>query len=637
MRPWTTQDSEELYNIPSWGRGLFRVADSGNLIATPYGPDGGAIDLCALVRELDQRGIQAPVLLRFTDTLRQRIQALAGAFHEAIRSYGYRGRYRGVYPIKVNQQRRVVEDVVRFSAPFHLGLEAGSKPELLVVLTMLDDPEALIICNGYKDDEYIATALLAQKLGRHPVIVLEKFTELDTVLRAARRLKIRPHLGLRARLSKPGRGRWKTSSGDRSKFGLTAREMVLTVRALREAGYLDCLELLHFHIGSQVTAIRSFKEAIREGARLYTELVRMGAPMGLFDVGGGLGVDYDGSRTDFESSVNYSEQEYAAHVVSGIQDACDDAGTPHPDIVTESGRAAVAHHSVLVFNVLGTSSFPTEGRPAAVSADDPDPLQELHEVYQGLSRKNAQESWHDANAARDDALTRFNLGLLSLEDRARIEHLYWQVCGKVRAILRKEDYVPEEMLGLERALADTYYCNFSLFQSAPDSWAIKQLFPCLPLHRLDERPTRRAVLADITCDSDGKLDRFIDLRDVKDVLELHPLNGQPYYLGLFLVGAYQEILGDLHNLFGDTNAVHVSLKPGGGYTLDHVAEGDRVTDVLSYVQYSRKDLIRRVRAISERALEAGTITLSEARTLLRTYQHGLNGYTYLESTDQNPS
>jgi len=630
MSRWTTQDSAELYNIPNWGRGFFSVSDSGHIISTPSGSDNGEIDLWELMQELEQRGIQAPILLRFTDILRERIATIVGAFKEAMTEYGYKGRYRGVFPIKVNQQRPVVEDLVRFNRPYHLGLEAGSKPELLVVLALQDDPEALIICNGYKDEEYIETALLAQKLGRQPFIVVEKFSEIALTLRVARRLGIRPNIGLRAKLSKPGKGRWKTSAGDYSKFGLTVREMVMSVNTLKEAGYLDCLKLLHFHIGSQVTSIRSFKDALREASRTYTELARMGAPMGYFDVGGGMGVDYDGSRTDFESSVNYSEREYAHHVVGAILDACDKTGTPHPDIVTESGRATVAYHSVLVFNILGTTRFPTTGTGSAPREGAPESLIELYEVYQNVSRKNYQESWHDAMALKEDALMGFNMGLFSLEDRAAFEHLFWQTCGRIRACVRQESYVPEELLGLERALADTYFCNFSVFQSAPDSWAINQLFPCLPLQRLDERPDRRAVLADITCDSDGKLDRFIDLRDVKDVLELHPLNEEPYYLGLFLVGAYQEILGDLHNLFGDTNAVHVSLKPGGGYVIDHVAEGDTVTDVLGYVQYDRKALVQRVRAASERALEQKTITLRESRALMRAYQHSLSGYTYLE-------
>jgi arginine decarboxylase len=455
MRPWTTQDSAETYNIVNWSNGFFKINSQGHISATPAGAEGGSIDLYDLVESLQLRGIQAPILLRFPDILRSRIETMVGAFETAIREYEYEGKYRGVYPIKVNQQRLVVEDIVRFSAPHHLGLEAGSKPELLVVLALLEDPDALIICNGYKDDEYIETALLAQRLGRTPVIVIEKFTEIDRVLSVARRLKIRPNIGMRSKLARPGKGRWKTSAGDHSKFGLTAREMVLGVKKLEKEGYLDCLKLLHFHIGSQVTSIRSFKDAVREGARTYAELVRMGAPMGLFDVGGGLGVDYDGSRTDFESSVNYTEQEYAYDIVAGIQAACEKAGISHPNIITEAGRATVAHHSVLLFNVLGVSRFPSEGPVEALEEDAPETLQRMHEACAGITRKNYQEAWHDVIALKEEVLTAFNLGLLSLEDRARAEHLFWQACGRIRSCVRQASYVPEELLGLERSLADT--------------------------------------------------------------------------------------------------------------------------------------------------------------------------------------
>jgi len=631
MRGWTAQDSADLYNIAQWGSGYFHVNDAGHVEVRPDGPGGGAIDLWALFQELQQRGIQPPLLLRFTEVLRARLEALNGAFEAAIRESGYGGRYRGVYPIKVNQQRTVVEDLVRFGRAHGMGLEAGSKPELLVVLALLDDPDALIVCNGYKDDQYIETALLAQKLGRRPIIVIEKSTEVDLVVGVAERLGIRPALGLRARLSRPGQGRWKTSAGERSKFGLTPRELVIAVDRLRALGHLDCLRMLHFHIGSQVTSIRPFKEAVREAARTYVELVAIGAPMGFFDVGGGLGVDYDGSRTDSESSINYSEQEYANDIVAGIKAACDRARVAPPDIITESGRALVAPHSALVFNILGVSTCPTDGPLAPLEEGAVDLLVEMRAVCESINRKTLQEAWHDALSLKEQGLTRFNLGLISLRDRARLEQLFWQACGRIRNVARSLDYVSDDLDVLERGLADIYYCNFSIFQSVPDAWAVKQLFPCLPLHRLAERPTRRAVLADITCDSDGKLDRFIGLRDVKDTLELHPWSPEsPYVLGLFLVGAYQEILGDLHNLFGDTNTVQVSLGAGGRYRIDHVAEGDSVTDVLGYVQYNKGDLIRRVREASERALARGTITLPESRALLRAYRHGLEGYTYLE-------
>ena len=632
MRPWKVKDSLELYSVKAWGKEYFSVSDEGRVLVTPKGAAGGSIDLYELAEELGDRGLQLPLLLRFTDIVQSRIEVLTGAFAKAMAEYDYEGRYRGVYPIKVNQQAHLVADLVRFARPHHLGLECGSKPELLIVLAMLDDPEALIICNGYKDDEYIETALLAQKLGRNPVIVIEQLPEIPLVMRVAERLGVKPRLGLRAKLSRPGKGRWEASAGDHAKFGLSTAALVTAVERLREGGFLDSLELLHFHIGSQVTAIRSFKTALREAARVYTELVRLGAPMGFFDVGGGLGVDYDGSRTTFDSSVNYSETEYAHHVVAEIEAACGRAGVPHPDIVTEAGRAMVAHHSILVFDVLGASSYDTSGTPDKPPEDAPELLREMVELHRNMSSKNVQEYWHDAVALREDALTAFTMGLLSLEHRAALERAYWKVLGKVREIVRKARYVPDELKGLERALADIYYCNFSVFQSAPDAWAIDHLFPCMPIHRLRERPSRRAVLADITCDSDGKLDRFIDLRDVRETLELHPLvEGEPYLLGLFLIGAYQEILGDLHNLFGDTHAVHVSLSEDGGYEIDHVEEGDNVADVLGYVQYRPRDLVNAVRRASEAALKNGRgFTRQDARQLLKHYRDGLDGYTYLE-------
>ena len=631
MASWTASDSNELYNIQGWSRGYFSAAPTGQLMAHPAGPEGGAIDLSALVAELEERGIQAPILLRFTDLLGERVQTIAGAFAQSIADYGYQGRYRGVYPIKVNQQAQLVEDLVEVLRPHHMGLEAGSKPELLVTLALLDDPKALIICNGYKDEEYIETAMLAQKLGRNPILVIEKLSEVDLIIEVATRTGLRPRLGLRSKLSAIGKGHWADSSGDKAKFGLTAMDMVELVRRLKEAGYLDCLQLLHFHIGSQISAIRSFKDAVKEAGRTYTELVRLGAPMGIFDVGGGLGVDYDGSQTNFRSSMNYSEQEYANDIVSGVQAACDKAKVPHPDIVTETGRALVAHHAALVFNVLGVAQLPTESKPVTLPEDSPQQITDMAEILGQVNARNVRESWHDALAIRTEARSAYTLGLLNLEQRALLEQLFWQICGKVRAIIRDFDFIPDELQKLERSLADTYYCNFSVFQSVPDSWAIGQLFPVVPIHRLNEEPTRRAVLADITCDSDGKLDRFIDRRELKNVLELHPLRPQEeYYLGIFLVGAYQEILGDLHNLFGDTNAVHVRLEEDGGFEIEHVYEGDTVTEVLGYVEYSRDALIKRVRNASERALKQGNITLKESRSLMRHYRSGLEGYTYLE-------
>ncbi len=629
MRGWNVQDSAELYNVRNWGRDFFRINDAGNVEVTPAGPRHDAIDMKTLVDDLQARGIQLPILLRFTDILAFRVRTLATAFHKAIHSYGYKGSYRGVYPIKVNQERHLVEDIVRFAAPYHMGLEAGSKPELLIVLALNDDPEALIVCNGYKDSEFIETALLAQKLGRTPIIVIEKFTELKLVAEISARTGVRPVIGMRAKLASKGSGRWEGSAGDRAKFGLTVREMVDGVKFLTDHGMLDCLQMLHFHIGSQISAIRSVKGALREATRIFCALYKMGVPMKYFDVGGGLGVDYDGSRTNFESSVNYTVDEYAADIVAFLAEACDEANVPHPHIITESGRATAAHHSVLVFNVLGVSEQVVNEDPA-VDDDDPDVIQELREIRDGVTRKNFQEAYHDALAAKEEVLSRFNLSLLDLEQRARCETLFWQICSKILHVVRSLDYVPDELEGLERAMADFYFGNFSVFQSAPDSWAVDQLFPIMPIHRHREKPSRKGIIADITCDSDGKIDRFIDLRDVKDVLDLHPLMGEPYILGVFLVGAYQEILGDLHNLFGDTNAVHVSLAEDGSYSIDHVIEGDTVADVLNYVQFRKADLVRVVRRASEKALKEGRMTMDETKTLMEAYQRGLEGYTYLE-------
>jgi arginine decarboxylase len=629
MRGWSIQDSVELYNIRNWGRDFFRINERGNVEVTPAGPRNGGIDLKALCDDLTRRGISMPILVRFTDILRMRITALAKAFHSAIREYEYKGQYRGVYPVKVNQQRHIVEDLVRFSEPFHMGLEAGSKPELLIVLALSNDPQALIVCNGYKDEEFIETALMARKLGRNPIIVVEKFSEFKLICDVSERMGIRPTVGMRAKLATKGSGRWEGSAGDRAKFGLTVGEMVEGVAYMRSRGFLDCVQLLHFHIGSQVSSIRSIKGALKEAGRIFVELHGLGAPMKYFDVGGGLGVDYDGSRTNFESSVNYTVDEYAADVVAAVSEACDEKGVPHPNIVTESGRATAAHPSVLIFNVLGSPEFPSE-REVTVVEDDPEVLHELKEIHDGLTRKNFQEAYHDVVAAKEDLLSRFNLGLLNLQQRARGERIFWQTCQKILHIVRQMDYVPDDLEGLEKALADTYFGNFSVFQSAPDSWAVDQLFPVMPIHRLNEEPTRRGIIADITCDSDGKIDRFIDLRDVKDVLALHPLNSESYLLGIFMVGAYQEILGDLHNLFGDTHAVHVSLDDDGNYSIDHVIEGDTVTDVLKYVQFGKSDLVRAVRRATEHALKEGRMTMEEAARMITAYQSGLEGYTYLE-------
>jgi arginine decarboxylase len=629
MRGWTVRDSAELYNVANWGAGFFTVNEKGRVEVRPNGNGGPGIDLLDLVGDLERRGLRAPLLVRFSDILKSRVAGMCGAFGKAIEEYGYKGSYRGVYPIKVNQQRHVVEEVIEYGAPFGVGLEAGSKPELLISLALLDTPNALIVCNGYKDRAYIETALLAQRIGRYPIIVIDRFHEIDLVVKTSRELGIRPHLGMRARLSTKGAGKWVESTGDRSKFGLSAAEIVEAVERLRAEDMLDCLELLHFHIGSQITAIRAHKDALREASRIYAGLHEMGAKPRIIDVGGGLGVDYDGSQTNFHSSMNYSVQEYANDVVSFIQEACEEAGLPHPDIVTEAGRSMVAHHSVLIFDVLGVNEVITGKPPEPVSEEDPKVLQDLSEVWSGVSRKNVQEAYHDALQLKEEAATLFSLGYLDLRGRARVERMFWDCCEKILRIVRELPHIPEDLEDLEKGLADTYYGNFSVFQSVPDHWAVKQLFPVMPIHRLNERPTRRGVFADLTCDSDGKIDQFIDVRDVKDVLELHAWNGSPYFIGVFLVGAYQEILGDLHNLFGDTDAVHVRLDDEGRYRVEHVVEGDEVNQVLAYVQYDRSRLIEGVRRTIETAHRAGQITLEESARLRKRYEQGLQEYTYL--------
>lgn len=632
-RKWTIADSAETYGIKAWSNGYFSINDLGHVVGHPRGAEAGSIDLKELVDEVVRRGIGLPLLIRFSDILRSRVVDLHEAFRRAITEYGYKGDYRGVYPIKVNQHRYVVEEITQFGRPYHYGLEAGSKPELLAVMGILDDEEALIICNGYKDEEYIETALMCSKLGRKVLIVVEKFSELELIASTANKIGVKPRIGMRIKLASKGSGRWEGSGGDRSKFGLSTREVVEAVSYLREKDMLSCFELIHFHLGSQISAIRAVKNAMREAGRYFVEIVKLGAPLKYFDAGGGLGVDYDGSQTNFASSMNYTLQEYANDLVFSLQEMCDSAGVAPPTIVTESGRAVVAHHSMLVVNALGVGEFDMGKAPEKLADDASRVVRNLYDTWRDTSSKNVRESYHDALEYREELLTLYSLGSLSLTERVVAEDIFWAICQKILKLVREMREVPEEFEGLERTLSDTYFCNFSMFQSLPDIWAIDQLFPIMPIHRLTEEPTRRAVLADITCDSDGKIDHFIDRRDVKNVLELHPLTaGDEYLLGVFLVGAYQEILGDLHNLFGNTNTVHVSLAPGGGYQIEHVVTGDTVTDVLKYVSYAREDLVARVRRFAEQAVRSSGMSLEETRSLLRMYEEGLSGYTYLERT-----
>jgi arginine decarboxylase len=629
-RAWSVHDASELYEVSRWGNGYFAVNAAGHVQVHPTKEPSRAIDLKELVDRLQLRGISLPVLVRFTDILKHRLGDIHAAFQGAISQHQYQGGYCCVYPIKVNQQRQVVEEVFNFGRPFKFGLEAGSKPELLAVVAIADN-DTPIICNGFKDAEFIETAMLAQKIGRTIIPVVEKYTELGLILDAAEKVGVRPQIGMRVKLAARGSGRWQSSGGFRSKFGLTVTEIMRGLEELKARGMADCLKLLHFHLGSQITNIRIVKGALNEAARVYTELAKLGAGLQIIDVGGGLGVDYDGSQTNFESSMNYTLQEYANDVVYHIQTVCDEASVPHPTIVSESGRAVVAYHSVLVFNVLGVSGFGDEKVPTAASQEWEQPLIDLVETYNNVSARNALEAFHDAQQALDMALSLFNTGYLPLDQRSMAENLFWAICTKLQRIVQTMDEVPEDLQNLDEQLSDTYFCNFSLFQSIPDSWAIKQLFPVMPIHRLNEKPNSHAVLGDITCDSDGKLDRFVDRRDVKKTLRLHSIGRDPYYLGVFLVGAYQEILGDLHNLFGDTHAVHVSLDEQGGAKLDALIKGDTVREVLDYVEFDAEALLGKLRTDVETAVREGRVDYEGAGQLLRFYEDGLHGYTYLES------
>ena len=630
QKSWTIEDSEKLYRIQGWGEPYFSINAAGHVTVSPKGDRGGSLDLCELVESLKQRNLALPLLIRFSDILEDRIERLNSCFARAIARYNYKNVYRGVFPVKCNQHRQLIQDLVRFGQPHHFGLEAGSKPELMIALATLKTPGALLICNGYKDRDYIETAILAQRLGQTSVIVLEQIEEVELAIAASIALGIKPILGVRAKLTTKGVGRWGGSTGDRAKFGLTIPEIIRAVGELEKAGMLDCLQLLHFHIGSQISSISVIKDAIREASHIYVELAKLGANMNYLDVGGGLGVDYDGSKTNFHASKNYNMQNYANDVVAGVKDACDERKIQVPIIISESGRAIASHQSVLVFDVLGTSDVPREV-PEPIDENAHQIPRNLYEIYQSISPENYQEVYHDAIQFKEEAVSLFNLGYLGIAERAKTEQLYWACCNKIQGIARQKEYVSEDLEDLEKVMASIYYINLSVFQSVPDSWAINQLFPIMPINRLDEEPTQRGILADLTCDSDGKIDQFIDLRDVKSVLELHTLKpGEPYYLALFLGGAYQEIMGNLHNLFGDANAVHIQLTPSG-YHIEHVVKGDTMKEVLSYVQYDAESLVESIRRQTEAALQQNKITLSESQLLLQNYERSLSQYTYLQS------
>lgn len=627
---WKIEDSEALYRIEGWGEPYFSINAAGHITVSPKGDRGGSLDLFELVNALKQRNLGLPMLIRFSDILEDRIERLNACFNKAIARYNYPGVYRGVFPVKCNQERHLIEDLVKFGKPHQFGLEAGSKPELMIALALLDTPGALLICNGYKDREYIETAMLAQRLGQTSIIVIEQVEEVDLVIAAHRQLGIKPIVGVRAKLSTQGMGRWGTSTGDRAKFGLTIPEIMGAVDKLREANLLDCLQLMHFHIGSQISAINVIKDAIQEASRIYVELALLGADMKYLDVGGGLGVDYDGSQTNFYASKNYNMQNYANDIVAELKDTCAEKQIAVPTLISESGRAIASHQSVLIFDVLSTSDVPLD-LPEPPQEEESPVIKYLWETYQSINQENYQEFYHDAAQFKEEAISRFNLGILRLQERAKAERLYWACCQKILNITRQQEYVPDELEDLEKIMASIYYINLSVFQSAPDCWAIDQLFPIMPIHRLDEEPIRRGILADLTCDSDGKIDRFIDLRDVKSVLELHTFKPEePYYLGMFLNGAYQEIMGNLHNLFGNTNAVHIQLTPKG-YQIQHIVKGDTMSEVVSYVQYDAEDMVENIRQRCEKALEEKHITLAESQRLLQTYEQSLGRYTYLNS------
>jgi arginine decarboxylase len=629
---WSIAKSSELYQVRGWGEPYFSISERGTVEVTPDPEKSNRrIDLFELVQDLEARGLDLPLLIRFSDVLKDRIRRLNECFNKAIKDYDYMGAYRGVFPVKVNQQKHLIDEVVEFGQPWSYGLEAGSKPELLIALSALNDPNSLIICNGYKDRKYIETALLAQRFGKTVIVVLERVEELQFALEASEKTGIRPCLGVRAKLSSRGVGRWKDSAGDRAKFGLTASEIVEVCDRLGARDMLDCLQLLHFHIGSQISSIIPIKNAMQEAANMYVELAKLGAGMKYLDVGGGLAVDYDGSKTDFHASKNYNIQEYAYDVVAAVQESCTKAQVPVPTLVSESGRAIAAHQSVLVFEVVGTHELRV-GTP-----QDPGPqahrvLRQLYETFKGVQPKNLQEAFHDAQQGKEEAESLFKLGYLTLRDRAQSERLFWSCCEKISETAKRLRRVPEEVSDLDHQLAATYYGNFSVFQSVPDTWAIDQLFPIMPIHRLAEEPTVRCVVADLTCDSDGKIDHFIDVEDVKPVLEVHKVKpDEPYMMAIFLNGAYQEILGDLHNLFGDTNAVHVRLAENESdeYEVSHVVKGDSIHEVLDYVEYEPSVMVERMRLQAERAKREGRITVDQVKLLMRHYEESLGSYTYL--------
>ncbi len=629
MRKWTIDDSDELYNVSGWGKNYFSINKSGNIAVKP-GSDDVKIDLKELIDELQIRDVSLPVLLRFPGILDNRIETLASCFAKASEEYDFKGKYYNIYPIKVNQVRPVVEEIINAGKKFNIGLEAGSKPELHAVLAVAASPDAIIVCNGYKDEDFIELALLAQKMGKKIFLVVEKLNELKLIIQIAKRLKVVPNIGIRIKLSSSGSGKWEDSGGDTSKFGLNSTELIEAIEIAKSADLLEAVKLIHFHIGSQITKIRKFKNALRECSQFFVQIRKLGCAVEYVDIGGGLGVDYDGSRSFRDSSVNYSIQEYANDAVFMLKDACEKNNLSHPTIITEGGRSLTAHHSILVFNVLETTSTPEWNDDEEISDDDNELLLELYNIYRNLSSTNLSESWHDAMQIREEALDLFSLGMLDLTTRAKVEGLFWSIAKTGNIIALEFKHLPDEFRTMQKLLADKYFCNFSLFQSIPDSWAIDQIFPVVPIHRLKERPVKFGTLQDITCDSDGKIDNYISIRNYAHYLPLHKFNnGEPYYIGVFLVGAYQEILGDLHNLFGDTNAVHV-IATDSGYEINKIIDGETIADVLEYVQFEPKKLVRTMEKWVTASVKQGKITAKQGKEFLANYRSGLYGYTYLE-------
>lgn len=630
MKKWTIEDSKELYNMSGWGTSYFGVNEKGNVYVTPC-KDNTQIDLHDVMDELALRDVTSPVLLRFPDILDNRIEKTWSCFKKAADEYGFKGENFIIYPIKVNQMQPVVEEIISHGKKFNLGLEAGSKPELHAVIAVQCQSDALIICNGYKDQSYVELALLAQKMGKRIFIVVEKLNELDIIAAVAKKLNVRPNLGLRIKLASSGSGKWEESGGDASKFGLTSSEVLEALEVLEKKNMKDCLRLIHFHIGSQITKIRRIQTALREASQFYVQLHKMGYNVDFVDCGGGLGVDYDGTRSpNSESSVNYSIQEYVNDCLYTFIETADRYNIPHPNIITESGRSLAAHHSVLVIDVLETASLPEMDEDFEPDENAHKLVRDLYDIWDNLNPRTMLEDWHDAEQIREEALDLFSHGLVDLKTRAEIERMYWSVCREINSLAKQLKHTPEELKGLDKLLADKYFCNFSLFQSLTDSWAIDQLFPIVPLQRLNERPTRSATLQDITCDSDGKITNFVTNRNISHILPVHTLKkNEPYYLGIFLVGAYQEILGDMHNLFGDTNAAHITVKDGH-YHIDQIFDGETVEEVLAYVQYNPKKLVRQLEVWVTKSVKEGKISLEEGKEFLSNYRSGLYGYTYLE-------